>query len=170
MAVVGVTEVLVGWSDSVVTPVATPVTEPSPPFSTEQVPVKVEVWICAPEGWELPPHPAPTTANMPTTSPKHRRLAPPHPPHHSRINVRSILPQAVGAGLDAEAFMVDRGRCFRPVYDHNKQPARCPESVVTEGWFRDRSERCWHVDASQEHAEQVSPLGPTGFGTVESYP
>jgi len=55
----------------------------------------------------------------------------------------------------AAAFETRRGKCFRYVYDRNKQPARCPEPIVTDGWFRDRSGRWWRVDACAEHAGQL---------------
>jgi hypothetical protein len=60
------------------------------------------------------------------------------------------------------AFAVDRGGCFRLVYDEHSQPVRCPEPVVTEGWFCDRSGR-WHsVDACHEHARQLAKRCPAG--------
>ena len=53
----------------------------------------------------------------------------------------------------ARAASVERGRCFRFVYDEHGNPAHCPEPIVAKGWTK--LDRWYEVDACAEHAAQL---------------
>jgi hypothetical protein len=52
----------------------------------------------------------------------------------------------------AQAVSVERGRCFKWVYDVQGKPKRCPEPLTVTGWVK--IDRRHEVDACAEHSIQ----------------
>jgi hypothetical protein len=59
----------------------------------------------------------------------------------------------------AGAVSVDRGRCYRFVYDEHGKPTGCPETPIATGWLQVGAK--WHeVDSCGEHSAQLRHRGP----------
>jgi hypothetical protein len=59
----------------------------------------------------------------------------------------------------AGAVAVDRGRCFRFIYDEHGKPTKCPEPPIATGWLQVGPK--WHqVDSCDEHSAQLRRRGP----------
>ena len=54
----------------------------------------------------------------------------------------------------AEAFAVERGRCFRLVDDGQGKPTGCPEAVTGSGWLQVEG-RWYEVDACGRHSGEA---------------
>lgn len=55
----------------------------------------------------------------------------------------------------ASAWLSERGRCHRLVYDEHGKPEHCPEPPVAVGWRYEGHTRTWHaVDACERHRSQ----------------
>jgi hypothetical protein len=63
----------------------------------------------------------------------------------------------------ARAVSIERGWCFRWVYDDNGEPATCPEPVLSSGWLK-VGERRHEVDACGRHSGELRFRGPLSAG------
>lgn len=59
----------------------------------------------------------------------------------------------------AGAVSVDRGRCYRFVYDEHGKPAHCPEPLIASGWLQ-VGPKWYQVDSCGEHSAQLRRRGP----------
>jgi hypothetical protein len=75
--------------------------------------------------------------------------------------VGTINPMANPEPHYAEAFFVQRGRCFRLISQPNAhgQPDHCPAPVAYHGIFTDRSGRRHQVDSCAGHAHDLEEPG-----------
>ena len=74
--------------------------------------------------------------------------------------------------LYGNAFSSDPGQCFRWVYEPStSRPMRCPDQVVTRGWWRDTGGYWWALDPCPERASRLSRTRPRlGCKFVRSRP
>ncbi len=76
-------------------------------------------------------------------------------PRHLLSPGSATLPRMDYAG----AVAVDRGGCFRFIYDEHGKPTKCPEPPISTGWIQVGPR--WHeVDSCSEHSAQLRRRGP----------
>ncbi len=62
----------------------------------------------------------------------------------------------------AGAVSTERVRCFRFIYDADRKPDNCPQSLVATGWLQIGPK--WHpVDGCGEHSAQLLNMGLQAF-------
>ena len=61
----------------------------------------------------------------------------------------------------AGAVGIDRGRCYRFVYDEHGKPANRPEPPIATGWLMVGT-KSYQVDSCGEHSAQLRRRGPNG--------